>query len=121
MFAAHIPVLTNIQTWDTGMPTTNIDANFDSDVQEYANSLIARIESGDFQSLAPSWISCSSITATESSKKRMLVETTSIKDDIMRARASKGSFPELKCPLTWAEESNSFDCVSSHLVDLVVD
>jgi len=105
--------------WDTGILETNIDANFDSSVTTYANSLISRINTGDFASEKDSWITCASLTSTQSSRSiagRMAVPVPvtlvegGIRADIMRARASGASFPELKCPLIWAQEANAFDC-----------
>ncbi|KAI0065751.1 nuclease Le1 [Artomyces pyxidatus] len=69
-------------TWDTGMITKNLDANYNSDPQVWAAAIAKEIKSGTYASVAASWVSC--ISASE-------LSSTS-------------------CPLVWAEEANSFDC-----------
>jgi len=87
-------------TWDTGMIETNLDALYDSSPETWANALVTRIKSGEYASEASDWISCSSITATQQSKRHALA----------KGLITRASFPELKCPLVWAQDSNSFDC-----------
>jgi len=90
-------------TWDTGMIETNLDALYDGSSKTWANTLVTRIQSGEYADEASGWISCSSITATQSSKRSVL-------SDKVSSSQTTSKFPELECPLVWAEESNTFDC-----------
>jgi len=80
-------------TWDTGMVETNLDALYGGSPLTWANALITRIKTGEYANEASNWISCSSVSAVQQSK-----------------RSINANFPELKCPLIWAQESNSLDC-----------
>jgi len=75
--------------WDTGMIELNLKNNYDNSVTNYANSLIQRIQSGDLQSQAPSWISC--VNPTEKLDSRATISP-------------------LECPIEWARDSNAYDC-----------
>lgn len=68
--------------WDTGIPTTNVNALYGGSAQTWANNLAARITSGQYASLAPGWVSSINTAA--------LSGTT--------------------VPLSWAQEANSNDC-----------
>ncbi|KZS89357.1 nuclease Le1 [Sistotremastrum niveocremeum HHB9708] len=101
-------------TWDTGMITQNLNALYGGSVTTWASTLVARIQSGEYQSEAASWISCSSVTSTQSSKRGLI--GTTIEDDVALARkhafrrSAQDTIPELACPLAWAQDSNTFDC-----------
>ncbi|KZS96029.1 nuclease Le1 [Sistotremastrum niveocremeum HHB9708] len=104
---------TNLHAVNTGMITQNIDALYGGSVTTWANTLVTRIKTGAYKSEAASWISCSSITSTKSSKRGLI--GTTIEDDIALTRknarrSTQVTLPELACPLAWAQDSNSFDC-----------
>jgi len=90
-------------TWDTGMIETNLDALYQGSSETWANALVTRIKSGEYANEASDWISCSSITATQQSKRNN-------RSNLAKGLIARASFPELKCPLLWAEDSNTFDC-----------
>ncbi|TFY75401.1 hypothetical protein EWM64_g8611 [Hericium alpestre] len=89
--------------WDTGMLQKNLDASFNSDPQVWAAALtkeikvlpsnptmphpLTKVQSGSFESDAADWASCISPSALSSTA----------------------------CPLVWAKEANSFDCVRAPL------
>ncbi|KAJ6514569.1 S1/P1 nuclease [Mycena vulgaris] len=101
-------------TWDTGMITKLVAANYSGSVTTWANALAKRIKTGTFNSAAvSSWVSCSSTT---SPAKRI---TGSIEADIASLR--RAAYEEemglearavtpLACPLAWAQDSNKIDC-----------
>jgi hypothetical protein len=89
-------------TWDTGIPEKLLAANYSSSVETWANVLVERIQTGEYQSLAADWISCSS-TTTPLSQRR------SIEDDVKELLKAPVVTP-LACPLVWAQEANAFDC-----------
>lgn len=96
-----------------------LDPTFGGSVTAWATNLTAEINSGKFKSDAAGWISCSSITETQSSsKKRGLLRSRSLAEEIKavtEARSVEAALPELECPLTWAQEANAFDCVRTKL------
>ncbi|KAJ3531131.1 hypothetical protein NM688_g7616 [Phlebia brevispora] len=95
--------------WDTGMLTKNVDANHGSEATTYASYLISQIQSGEFESLTSSWLSCTSITEPVSSRS----EAPTIESDIgnlLASAKSSATITPLECPLVWARESNAFDC-----------
>ncbi|KAL4244455.1 nuclease type I family protein [Abortiporus biennis] len=89
--------------WDTGILTTNVDANHGSSAQTYANDLVARIQSGTYKSLTSSWLSCTSTTEPASRKR-------SIETDLFEHISARATITPLECPLVWAQESNAYDC-----------
>ncbi|KAF8807636.1 nuclease Le1 [Phlegmacium glaucopus] len=88
-------------TWDTGMITKLLSTQYGNSVNTWANTLVARIQTGEYKSLAAPWISCSS-TTTPAARR-------SLEDDIAGMLDSRSITP-LACPLVWAQESNAFDC-----------
>ncbi|KIJ56258.1 hypothetical protein M422DRAFT_63177 [Sphaerobolus stellatus SS14] len=80
--------------WDTGMLTTNVNANHGGTPQSYANDLVADIKTGKFASVKESWITCSSVTQPVASTSKRATVTP------------------LACPLIWAQEANAFDCTA---------
>ncbi|KAF8887762.1 S1/P1 nuclease [Infundibulicybe gibba] len=93
---------TNLHAVNSGLINKLIAANYGNSVNMWANALAARITAGSFQSLAASWISCSSTVSPVTSKR-------SIEDDISGFLRPRTITP-LECPLVWARESNAFDC-----------
>lgn len=89
--------------WDSGILNKNVNANYGGSASTYANALVARIKSGSYASSAESWISCSS-TTTPASRKR------TVEDDVLSLLAPRATITPLKCPLVWAQDSNSLDC-----------
>lgn len=90
--------------WDSGIINKLLAANYGNSVNTWANTLVTRIKTGTYKSIASSWISCSSTTTPVSSRR-------SIEEDIfdilvLRPRA----ITPLECPLVWAQDSNAFDC-----------
>ncbi|KAI0031646.1 nuclease Le1 [Vararia minispora EC-137] len=69
--------------WDTGMLTTSANVRFGGSAQTYATFLANEIKTGSFASLAEGWLSCIATSA--------LTGTS--------------------CPLTWAQEANTFNCI----------
>lgn len=102
------------QTWDTGMPVTQLNALYGGSEVTWANALVKSIKTGTYKTLAADWISCSSTTQTMSSRDG-LHETPNLEREIKALLASHQSraatLPQLKCPLIWATESNAYDCV----------
>ncbi|EKM49558.1 uncharacterized protein PHACADRAFT_131239 [Phanerochaete carnosa HHB-10118-sp] len=95
--------------WDTGMLTKNVDANHGSSATTYASYLVGEIQSGSYQSLASSWLSCTSITEPVNNKRH----TPSIESDIrnlLTVRAKDTTITPLECPLVWARDANAYDC-----------
>lgn len=93
-------------SWDTGIPTTNVNAKHGGTAQQYATDLIAEIKTGSFKSLTSSWLSCTSTTETVSSKRSLTEDLT----EFLAPRASEATIKPLECPLVWAQEANAFDC-----------
>ncbi|KAK7468446.1 hypothetical protein VKT23_002959 [Stygiomarasmius scandens] len=85
-----------------GLITKLVDDNFGNSVTTWANSLVDRIQSGDFSDDASSWIDCSS-TTDPARKKR------SVKDDVVNFLHPRAITP-LECPLEWAQDANKLDC-----------
>jgi len=94
--------------WDTNMLDLNLDANFGGSVQTYADSLVARIQYGDFAAVKADWLACSSTTEpfTDVSKRS---GNHTIARDIANLLSKRDIVP-LACPLVWAREANAFDC-----------
>lgn len=86
--------------WDTSMIQLLLKSNYNNDVTTWANSLASRIQSGDFAASASTWISCSDTTA---------LAKRSFEEDISGLLNDQSVQP-LHCPLTWAADSNTFDC-----------
>jgi len=91
------------------MIVTQLDADFNSDPQTWASSLVNEIMTGSYKSRAAGWISCSSITETVSRHRN-------IEDDMKDILVvQQPNFPvtslQLACPMVWATESNAYDCV----------
>lgn len=91
--------------WDTGIIEGFLKAQYGNSVTTWANSLATRIKTGNFASSKASWIACSDPSAPLSQKR-------SIQDDIdeFLAARSTAAITPLKCPLVWAQDSNTFDC-----------
>ena len=112
------------------MLTKNVDAVHGGTSEQYAADLVAEIkvfsatldfmqnasadqlpeQNGAFSSLTTEWLSCTSTTEPVNNKR----DTPSIERDVralLDARSTETVIP-LECPLVWARESNSFDCVS---------
>jgi len=89
-------------TWDTGMIETLLKAQYSDSVNTWADTLVTRIQTGEYKSLAASWISCSSTTTP--------VSRRSIEDDIAGVLHPRTTITPLECPLVWAQEANAFDC-----------
>ncbi|KAF9478710.1 nuclease Le1 [Pholiota conissans] len=89
-------------TWDTGMINVLLKANYQNSVNVWADTLVTRIKTGEYKSLAADWISCSS--TTEPLSKR------SIEEDVAGFLDTRAAITPLECPLVWATESNAFDC-----------
>jgi len=87
--------------WDSGIINKLLAANYGNSVTTWADTLISRIQTGTYKSLAANWISCSSTTTPLSQR--------SIEDDIAGILHPRAITP-LECPLVWAEDANSFDC-----------
>ncbi|KJA29341.1 hypothetical protein HYPSUDRAFT_127595 [Hypholoma sublateritium FD-334 SS-4] len=96
---------TNLHAVNTGMIDTLLEANYGNSVTTWASTLVTRIKTGAYKSLAAGWISCSSPTETLSTKR-------SIEEDLadIHTRASSATITPLQCPLVWASEANAFDC-----------
>ncbi|KAJ7689445.1 nuclease Le1 [Mycena rosella] len=96
-------------TWDTGMITKLLKANYANSVTTWANALATRIKTGTFNSAAvSSWISCSSTTTP-------VKRSPSIENDISNLIGSEEDLESravtpLACPLAWAQDTNKFDC-----------
>ncbi|KAF9516984.1 hypothetical protein BS47DRAFT_1371553 [Hydnum rufescens UP504] len=90
--------------WDTKIPEKTISIGF-SGITDYANSLITRIKSGDYASVAASWISC---TDPSLSQKRFDKPALGDFDHTIPMLPSKRT--DLECPLVWAQDSNSLVC-----------
>jgi len=88
--------------WDTGIITTNLDANYDSTVTTWADSLVSQIKSGIYTKLTSDWIACNS-TSEPASK-------TSAKRDTMSLIQHRAKIVPLACPLIWSQEANAYDC-----------
>ncbi|KAF8746243.1 hypothetical protein AX14_000041 [Amanita brunnescens Koide BX004] len=86
--------------WDTSMIDILLSDQYGDSPVTWASSLANRIKSGDYESDASSWISCSSTTTP---LKR------SIEDDITEL-LDRRSITPLQCPLVWATDANSYDC-----------
>jgi len=86
------------------MITKLLSANYSNSVTTWANTLATRIKTGTYETLASSWITCSSTT----NPARRFVSKRFEEDiaDLLRPRA----ITPLACPLVWAEDSNSYDC-----------
>ncbi|TFK80913.1 nuclease Le1 [Polyporus arcularius HHB13444] len=92
---------TNLHSaWDTGILSKNIDDNYANDVQTYASSLISKIKSGSYKSLASGWLACTS--TTKPAAKRFLhldlgpspnadLGSASLEDDVTRLLARAAS------------------------------
>ncbi|KAI9066939.1 nuclease Le1 [Trametes sanguinea] len=105
---------------DTGMVTKHIDQSHAGTTEQYAADLVQEIQAGSFQSVAASWISCSSPTEPLS-RRSSSTEEASEEDPVgaqleselkrlVEARQSGDAITPLACPLVWAAESNAFDC-----------
>jgi hypothetical protein len=108
--------LTSAQVWDTGIITTNLNANYGKNVTTYANALIKRIKSGAYASLTADWTSCNSPTEPLSRRLPMLkseIDAAIAHRNEFKEDAAKATITALKCPLVWAQEANAYDCVSS--------
>ncbi|KAL0947357.1 hypothetical protein HGRIS_013474 [Hohenbuehelia grisea] len=93
---------TNLHSaWDSGIINRLLSTTQGNSVDNWVNTLVARIKSGAYKSLASSWLSCSS--TTQPARKRSLEDDIS---GILRPRA----ITPLECPLVWAAESNKLDC-----------
>uniref|UniRef100_A0A8H7Y260 Uncharacterized protein n=1 Tax=Psilocybe cubensis TaxID=181762 RepID=A0A8H7Y260_PSICU len=71
-------------------------------------SSIPRTQTGEYNSLAASWLSCTSTTEPLIARR-----SGSIEDDIatiLRRVDDDGDIEPLQCPIVWARDSNSFDC-----------
>jgi hypothetical protein len=90
--------------WDSGILNKNVNANYGGSASTYANTLVARIKTGAYKSSAASWISCSSTTKTARGPR-------SIEDDVRSLLAPRATITPLACPLVWAQDANSLDCV----------
>ncbi|OSD02218.1 nuclease Le1 [Trametes coccinea BRFM310] len=105
---------------DTGMVTKHIDQSHGGTTEQYATDLVQEIQAGSFESVAASWISCSSPTeplSRRSSTAEEISEKThpgaQLESELKRlihARQSDDAITPLACPLVWAAESNAFDC-----------
>ncbi len=104
-------------------------------MQTYASSLISKIKSGSYKSLASGWLACASTTkpaskrffdsgpnadlasgSLESDVTRLLARAASLdtgfdEADSLLAKAPAATIPPLACPLVWAKESNAYGCV----------
>ncbi|KAJ7108650.1 nuclease Le1 [Mycena epipterygia] len=106
-------IVSNLSAADTGMITKLLAANYSNSVTTWANALVTRIKTGTFNSAAvSSWISCS---ATTTPVKRSM----SIEEDIAKLLSGKDfesrAITPLACPLSWAQDSNAFDCTQSYV------
>ncbi|TFK76679.1 phospholipase C/P1 nuclease [Pluteus cervinus] len=91
--------------WDSGLVNKLVSSNYGNSVTTWANALVSRLNSGTYRSSAASWISCASTTSTV---KR------SLEEDITGYLDRRAITP-LRCPLTWAADTNTFDC--SHVFE----
>ncbi|KDQ51131.1 hypothetical protein JAAARDRAFT_73787 [Jaapia argillacea MUCL 33604] len=90
--------------WDTGIVTTNVNANHGGAATTYANDLVARIKTGIYESQTSSWLACDNTTEPVYNKR-------SVEDDVNGLLVSKATtITPLECPLVWAREANAFDC-----------
>jgi hypothetical protein len=89
--------------WDSGILNKSVNANYGGSASTYANELVTRIKSGSYASSAKSWISCSN-TTTPASKRH------TVEDEVVFFLAPHVTITPLKCPLVWAQDSNSLDC-----------
>ncbi|RDX50678.1 nuclease Le1 [Lentinus brumalis] len=124
---------TNLHSaWDTGILSKNIDENYANDVQTYASSLISKIKSGSYKSLASGWLACTSTTkpaakrfldlaswahnadfgsgSLENDVTRLLARAASLDAGFESRRAPAATITPLACPLVWAKESNAYGC-----------
>jgi len=86
--------------WDSGMINELLAAKYSNSVTTWANTLANRIKSGTYSASAKTWISCSSTT-------------TPVHRDVAHDIAGflrPLSITPLKCPLAWAQDSNTLDC-----------
>jgi len=91
------------------MIVTQIDADFNSDPQTWASSLVNEIITGSYKSRAAGWISCSSPTETLSRHRNI---EDDMKDIFVAQQTNFQVMPlQLACPIVWATESNAYDCV----------
>ncbi|KAI1784082.1 nuclease Le1 [Ganoderma leucocontextum] len=101
--------------WDTGMVTKHIDQSHGGTPQQYADDLVAEIQSGSFKSVAASWLACSSTTEPLSARAESESEAGArlereLKAFARRAGDVEATITPLECPIVWARESNAFDC-----------
>ncbi|PPQ86838.1 hypothetical protein CVT25_012558, partial [Psilocybe cyanescens] len=87
----------------SGIINKLVKANYGNSVTTWANTLVSRIQSGEYKSISPSWLSCSSTTTPVSQRR-------SVEDDIADLFDKRATITPLECPLVWAQDSNSFDC-----------
>ncbi|KAF9516983.1 hypothetical protein BS47DRAFT_590929 [Hydnum rufescens UP504] len=97
--------------WDTKIPDKTIKNSF-SGITDYADSLVNRIKSGDYASVAASWISCTD----PSSLQPKLIENPALGLDSGSADFNHmtpmlhSERMDLHCPLVWAQDSNALVC-----------
>jgi len=95
--------------WDTKIPEKTISNGF-SGITAYADSLVTRIKTGDYQSVAASWISCTDPTQIRSGDLAQVAlgfDATDF-DHMVPMLLSKRT--DLQCPLVWAQDSNALVC-----------
>lgn len=77
-------------------------------ITSYASSLVTRIKTGDFKTLAPKWINCTS-TALKQTKRSPSSENEEFDPEVPTI-ADRATTKDLECPLEWAKDSNTYVC-----------
>ena len=85
---------------------------FAAGITDYADSLVTRIKTGDYQSVAASWINCTDPGLHQKHfgglAQDALGSSTTDFDHMVPMLLSKRT--NLQCPLVWAQDSNALVC-----------